>query len=50
MYGNHERGGFPKDCPLDPIIEKRCRQNDTSDYWYASGWNDCIDEICKNEK
>ena len=57
VYGNHERGGFPEDCPLDPIIEKRCRQNDTSHYdgfyaayWYASGWNDCIDEICKNEK
>ena len=23
VYGNHERGGFPEDCPLDPIIGEK---------------------------
>ena len=56
VYGNHERGGFPEDCPLKSMPDKRCSQNVTSDYdkshafVYVSGWNDCIDEICKNEK
>lgn len=41
-------------CPLKPMPDKRYVQNITLDYdgcyarWYASGWNDCVDEICEN--
>lgn len=42
VSGNHERGGFPGDCPLKPMPKPMSYNR--LDY-YAEGWNGCIYEI-----
>lgn len=54
VSGNRERGGFPNDCPLKPMPEKRKRTDylDTNFRHPAfdDGWNACVDEICGEEQ
>ena len=55
VSGNHERGGFPKECPLKPVPDKlevygKYPQSDRIVPSYKIGWNDCIDAICGEEK
>ena len=55
VSGNHERGGFPNDCPLKPMPEKmevsgKYPQPGKPVPSYRIGWNDCINEICGEEK
>lgn len=50
VSGNHERGGFPEECPLKPMPEKmqvcgKYPQPDRIVPSYKIGWNACIDEI-----
>lgn len=48
VSGNRERGGFPEECPLKRLPEKKNYTvlSDRSPLGaYGNGWNDCIDEI-----
>lgn len=57
VSGNHERGGFPEECPLKPMPEKKeanvlsispLLKGTLSEY--RKGWNACIDAICREER
>lgn len=51
VSGNRERGGFPNDCPLKPIPEKKPEYlSINSEKGYCDGWNACIDAICGKER
>lgn len=57
VSGNHERGGFPNDCPLKPMPDKMEPELFSvsplvKEYFteYNRGWNACIDAICGEEK
>lgn len=61
VSGNHERGGFPNDCPLKPMPKKKLEtilkkySGHTGMLWKSTclenkGWNACIDVICGEEK
>lgn len=48
VSGNHERGGFPEECPLKQMPEKmHCTPMNGENY--EAGWNACIDAICGEE-
>lgn len=61
VSGNHERGGFPDDCPLKRMPKKKpenvlrqCKGS-TFGVWEvpdleSKGWNACIDAICGEER
>ena len=38
-------GTKPEWCPLKPLPEKKTGFQHAAEYDYASGWNECIDEI-----
>lgn len=44
VSGNHERGGFPEECPLKPMPEKPYYPP-IHEESYVAGWNACIDAI-----
>lgn len=49
VSGNRERGGFPEECPLKPVPEKRNRTKYLNEQYqhptFDVGWNACIDEL-----
>ena len=48
ISGNHERGGFPEECPLKPVPRKKecdlLSLGNKIRIW-KEGWNACIDKI-----
>ncbi|MDY3251234.1 MAG: hypothetical protein SOX32_12915 [Candidatus Choladocola sp.] len=57
VSGNRERGGFPEECPLKPVPERRNGVEYLEDIFqhpaFDYGWNACVDKIleeCKDEK
>lgn len=49
ISGNRERGGFPEECPLKPVPEKKLVVLDSLDS-FGNGWNACIDKILEEKK
>ena len=52
VSGNNERGGFPEECPLKPMPEKKKVDLKNTPFVVGqnTGWNACIDGIMGGKK